>query len=31
MRLSGIEAGGLEVDGQWFDKLDYSYSNQESE
>ena len=27
MRLLGIEAGGLEVDGQWYDKLDYAYSN----
>ncbi len=31
MRLSGIEAGGLEVDGQRYDKLDYTYSDQESE
>ncbi len=31
MRLSGIDAGGLEVDGQRFDKLDYTYSDQESE
>ena len=29
MRLLGIEAGGLEVDGQWYDKLDYAYSNVE--
>ena len=31
MRLSGIDAGGLEVDGQRYDKLDYTYSDQESE
>ena len=31
MRLSGIDAGGLEVGGQRYDKLDYTYSDQESE
>lgn len=31
MRLSGIVAGGLEVDGQWYDKIDNTYSDQESE
>ena len=31
MRLSGIDAGGLEVDGQRYDKLDYIYIDQESE
>ena len=31
MRLAGINADGLEVSGQWYDKLDYTYSDQESE
>ena len=31
MRLSIIDVGGLEVDGQRYDKLVYTYSNQESE
>ena len=31
MRLSGIDAGGLEVGGERYDKLDYTYSDQESE
>ena len=31
MRLSGVDTGGLEVDGQRYDKLDYTYSDQGSE
>ena len=31
MRLTGIDEGGLEVDGQRYDKLVYTYRNQESE
>ena len=31
MQLSGIDTGGLEVEGQRYDKLVYTYSNQESE
>ena len=31
MRLSGIVAGGLEVDGQRYDKIENTYSDQESE
>jgi len=31
MRLSGIDTGGLEVDGQQYDRLDYIYSDKESE
>ena len=31
MRFSGVDVGGLEVDGQRYDKLDYTYSDQESE
>ena len=31
MRLSIIDVGGLEVNGQRYDKLDYTYRNQESE
>ena len=31
MQLSGIDTGGLEVEGQRYDKLVYTYSDQESE
>ena len=31
MRCSGVNVGGLEVDGQRYDKLVYTYSDQESE
>ena len=31
MRFSGVDMGGLEVDGQRYDKLVYTYSDQESE
>jgi ribosomal-protein-alanine N-acetyltransferase len=31
MRFSGVNVGGLEVDGQRYDKLVYTYSDQESE
>ena len=31
MRLSIIDADGLEVDGQQYDRLDYIYSDKESE
>ena len=31
MRFSGVDVGGLEVDGQRYDRLDYIYSDQESE
>ena len=31
MRFSGVDVGGLEIDGQRYDRLDYIYSDQESE